>query len=272
MSRALSVVVVGTMTSLFVFGPADAGGGVNTNGGGDSASGRVAAWASQAPVVTPGSSGPTCRWSRMTRGQVIGLAPSQGPSGLTPEERSEVFSIMFRGVEHRLYSVVCPDGSFLRIVPVTTNPGSLEDPLRDYADRIIELPVPNVNPTIESGGIVNLGMWLAVEERTYEPITAEAGLAWMAIAPALGETTFTFGNGDDESCGGAGTPIVDLDVIGEGECGYTYEQPGAYSLSITTTWLLPYTSSAGPGALEPLVRTVTYDYEVREIQTVGTSN
>ena len=62
---------------------------------------------------------------------------------------------------------------------------------------------------------------------------------------------------------------ADLDTIEEGPCGYTYGASGDYTLSATTTWLLPYTSSAGAGSLAPMDRTSTFDYTVREIQTVG---
>ena len=69
-----------------------------------------------------------------------------------------------------------------------------------------------------------------------------------------------------------GVPITDLDTIEEGPCGYTYGESGAYTLSATTTWLLPYTSSGGAGSLAPMDRTSTFDYTVREIQTVGVDN
>ncbi len=40
--------------------------------------------------------------------------------------------------------------------------------------------------------------------------------------------------------------------------------PGGDSL-----WLLPFQSSSGSGALQPMERTTTFEYNVREIQTVG---
>lgn len=78
-----------------------------------------------------------------------------------------------------------------------------------------------------------------------------------------------FGNGDSETCDGFGTPIVDLDTVEEGPCGYTYLQAGTFQITAQTTWLLPFQSSSGSGALQPMERTTTFEYNVREIQTVG---
>lgn len=112
-------------------------------------------------------------------------------------------------------------------------------------------------------------MWLAVEPASYEPITASAGPVWMTVTPTSGTTTFEFGNGDRETCDAFGTPIIDLDTLEEGPCGYTFREPGLFSITAVTTWLLPFNSSSGSGALEPMARTTTFDYRVREIQTVG---
>ena len=172
------------------------------------------------------------------------------------------------GIEYRVYGVVCPDGPSIRLVN-PNRPPNFEDAITDYADELIELPVPNVNPPIDGSGYVNLGMWLAVDEASYEPITASAGPFWMTVTPTPGSTTFDFGNGDSETCDVFGVPIVDLDTVEEGPCGYTYRAAGTYPVSATTTWLLPFTSSGGAGALAQMDRTTSFDYTVREIQTVG---
>jgi hypothetical protein len=119
-------------------------------------------------------------------------------------------------------------------------------------------------------------MWLAVEPIMFEPLTAEAGPVWATLTAAHDSTTFDFGNGDTRTCEGFGTPIVDENTLDEGPCGYTYRQSSPddapYSVGVTTTWNISYTSSGGSGVLDRFNRTATFDHDVDEIQTVGRSN
>ncbi len=243
-------------------------------------SGTVTVSASTAPVYTfvRGDSVPRCSWKALTRGDVVGIGATG--AGLTPEEAAEPAIRIINGREHRLYSVACTDrGAALRYVPIGVGVGDLIPGITDEVSGQLQLPVPSISPTPEANGIVNLGMWLAVEPQTLGAISAQAGPAtWITVAPTLSSTTFDLGNGDTVTCATYGVPIEDihpdLDVIEPSPtCGYTYlrsspeDQP--YRLTITTTWTLPYTSSEGPGEIPPLERSVTIDYDVDEIQTVG---
>jgi enoyl reductase len=169
----------------------------------------------------------------------------------------------------------------LRYVPTGIDTDDLIPGITDIVRGQLQPPIPNINPTAESNGIVNLGMWLAVEPQTLPPITAQAGpTTWITVTPTLTSTTYDFGNGDTTTCDGTGIPIrdvhPDLDVIEQSPtCGYTYRlsspEDEPYQLTITTTWELPYTSSSGPGEIPPLDRSLTIDYDVDEIQTLGTN-
>lgn len=236
--------------------------GINT-----SDTGRVDVSASSDPVITSGSAS-LCTWTWLTVGQIIGFANQ--PYDLTAEELAEQATVDRDGVPFRVYFVDCPGGVDIRVVDPRITPGDLIDGLVDHASDVIELPDSLVNPPVEVHGVVNLGMWLAVEEASYEPITAQAGAVWITVTPTIGRTTFEFGNGDDVVCEGFGVPIVDLETLDEGPCGYTYTEPGDYTLTITSVWELPYTSSSGPGSAPALERTIEVPYEVIEIQTVGT--
>jgi hypothetical protein len=186
------------------------------------------------------------------------------------------------GAESRLYRVSCPDGSTSqRWVSLSTSPTDLIPGVVDIVRARLQLPVPNINPTPADGGIVNLGLWLAVERQTVPPVTAEAGTAWITASPRLASTEFDLGNGDRVTCDGTGVAIEsvhpDLDVVDESpSCGYTYREssPDAapYQLTVTTVWQLPYTSSDGSGQLPAMRRSVTIGYDVDEIQTVGIAN
>ncbi len=248
----------------------------SVTGDSDSGSGTVTVVASSVPVVYSGGGGSRCGWTWLTVGDLIGWGgqpPVDGDSQ-PPDLGAKAVKII-NGVEHRLYVVSCPDQTTFRYVPAGVQAADLIGAVRDRADELIEVPVPDVNPSAAVGGIVNLGLWLAVTPVTIDPITAEAGPAWITVTPQHVSTSFDFGNGDAVTCVGAGTPIVDLSTVEQGPCGYTYLRRSAdddpYQLSITSTWQLAYTSSGGAGVLAPLLRTLTIDYDVDEIQTVGTS-
>ena len=243
-------------------------------------SGTVTVSAAAGPIVTSGSggSGVRCTWKALKRGDVVGIGATG--TALTPEEAAEPATRILDGREHRLYSVTCPtSGTDLRYIPTDIGVGELIPGITDQVSRQLQLPVPSISPTPAANGIVNLGMWLAVEPQALDPLTAQAGPAvWITVTPTLATTTFDLGNGDSITCDGTGVPIEnvypDLDVVEQSPtCGYTYRtsspDDAPYRLTITTTWRLPYESSEGAGEIPPLERSVTIDYDVDEVQTVG---
>ncbi len=249
---------------------------VNTN-----RTGTVTVTASSAPVYSFGPSGngvPRCVWEALTRGDVVGIGATG--AALTAEEALEPATRVLDGREHQLYSVACTgEGVQLRYVPIGVDVDDLIAGIVDQVEAQLQLPVPSISPTPEANGIVNLGLWLAVEPQTLDAITAQAGPAvWITVTPTLDTTTFDLGNGDSITCASTGVPIEsvhpDLDVVEQSPtCGYTYlhssPDDAPYQLSVTTTWALPYTSSEGSGEIPPLERTITIDYDVDEIQTIG---
>jgi hypothetical protein len=242
----------------------------------DSSSGEVTVRASTAPVYGSGgggSGGPVCRWQAMTRGQAADIGGGGGSGALTLDERRQTAVRTIGGRVHILYIVGCGSTTTLRYVHTGITAGDLLPGVLDIARGRIQPPTPDINPPASAGGIVNLGLWLAVEPATTAPISAEAGPAWITVTPEHTETTFDFGNGDTITCDGPGTPITDLETVDQGPCGYTYVESSPddepYQLTISTTWALPYTSSDGPGTLPPLTRDLSIDYDVDEIQTIG---
>lgn len=251
----------------------------------DEISGTVTVVARSAPVysVGGGGGGAQCSWTPMfftrdpaadpfTAGEVLFGLDSSFPAAIRE----------IGGAASRLYLVSCPGvGSTQRWVALGTSSADLVAGLIDIVEAQLQPPVPDINPAPGDGGIVNLGMWLAVEPQSLQPVTAEAGFAWMTVTPQLSTTEFDLGNDDRVTCDGVGVPIEDvhpdLDVIEPSPtCGYTYRtsspDEAPYQLTISAVWDLPYTSSDGAGQLPALRRSVTVDYDVDEIQTIGTSN
>lgn len=58
------------------------------------------------------------------------------------------------------------------------------------------------------------------------------------------------------------------------QCSYLTSSPedDAYQLTVAATRTITYRSSAGNGTRNSLDRTLTVDYDVDEIQTIGISN
>lgn len=237
--------------------------------------GTVEVRAGTGPIVLVGGGRSSCVWDHLTNREAMQLDGFGGRIEADPDDPvwDEWFQTTINGVLVDGYVVTCPNRPIgFRWVDLTVDATDLIPAILAKASEIIELRVPNLNPAVGPGGYVNLGMWLAVGPASYPDITAFASPnAWITASPTVGSTTFDFGNGDRVTCGQFGTPIVDLDTADEGPCGYTYRQPGTYTLTITTEWLLPYISSDGPGTIPPLQRATTVTYEVREIQTIGTS-
>ncbi len=150
--------------------------------------------------------------------------------------------------------------------------------LADARTRLIA-PQPAINPDAAAGGIVNLGMWLAVNDPGTTTARANLANVWAQVDANVVGITVDLGNGDTVDCDGLGTPIPDAawDELDEGPCGYTYRvsspDDDPYQLTITTNFAVTYRTSSGQtGSLAPIGRSTTIDYDVDEIQTVGISN
>lgn len=245
----------------------------STGGGFDPGDGDVVVWAKSRAIVTRGGR-PVCDWQRLTNREAAELDGLGGHADWDPDDPrwSEWFQTTINGVSVDGYIVDCPGLLHqFRWVDPNVTARDLIPAVLAVADETIGPPLADVNPPVTVRGVVNLGMWLAVTEASYVPIAAVAGPAdWIVATPTVGTTTFDFGNGDAVTCAGFGTPVTDLDTIDEGPCGYTYRRPGTYTLTVSTVWRLPYTSSDGPGEIAPLTRTSTFHYVVGEIITVGT--
>lgn len=138
-------------------------------------------------------------------------------------------------------------------------------------------PVPAIDPSPAANGIVNLGMWLAVNDPGRIPVTASLGSVWATAVIDLLDTTYDLGNGDTVVCADAGTPIPDdaRDSLEPSpDCGYVYGQSSPdddpYRFTITSTYEVTWTASDGSsGNAGTYATRTTFDYDVDEVQTVG---
>ena len=182
------------------------------------------------------------------------------------------------GREEMVFNRICPDGAasgFTWVDTTVTVQDAIDDAV-DRARRAVPAPTLDISPPAETGGIVNLGMWLALVAQDPITVRAEAGPHWAEATVTLASTSWAMGNGDTVTCDGPGEPIVDLDEPGEGPCGYTYRRSSPddtpYELTVTATWEVGYRSSGPSGTAGSVDRTVSVAYDVDEIQTLGISN
>lgn len=179
------------------------------------------------------------------------------------------------GREEKGFQRRCTDGTGgFTWVETTITISDVIDDVVDRARQTAPLPTLDINPAASAGGIVNLGMWLAVEPRSPTPVRVEAGPLWAVASLSVESTTWSFGNGDSVRCEGIGVPLADSEVVEEGPCGYTYRSASpdgaSFQLSATVTWRVDYRSSAGSGSAGTIDRTVVVTYDVDEIQSIGT--
>lgn len=178
----------------------------------------------------------------------------------------------------RVFTAVCPDRALgLIFIPPRLDTNETISRAVDYLREQIPDATPAINPAVDVGGVVNIGMWLAVEPQpSLGPVTAEAGPdSWVTVTARHNATSFDMGNGDVVTCEGHGDaiPTSELDNPDESPiCGYTYQQSSfddaPYSLGIDALWSIPWDSSSGPGSLTYAQRSAL-PYDVDEIQTVG---
>jgi hypothetical protein len=157
-------------------------------------------------------------------------------------------------------------------------PGDIADEARRMLEiKFVPLPTPTISPPATAGGLVQLGMWLAVQRHAPVVASAQVGPYWATATATQASITWDMGNGDTVGpCQGTGTPIVNLNTADEGPCGYTYRHvnrsnpDGAYQVTVTQRWTVTGVTFAGPVAgLAPIARATTFPYIVRQIQTIG---
>jgi hypothetical protein len=163
--------------------------------------------------------------------------------------------------------------------PATIDPIDLIPDALANARTQLHTPTPDINPDATAGGIVNLGMWLAIDDPGTTIARATLANVWAQVTANATSISIDLGNGDVVDCDGLGTPIPDsaLDSADQGPCGYTYRTSSPdddpYQLTITTNYTIGYTTSNGTtGTLSPITRSTTINYDVDEIQTIGISN
>jgi hypothetical protein len=219
----------------------------------------------------PATFGPQCTWVPATTGNLAGASL---PSDVV--DNSDIDAQITNSEDEFGWLRLCPGDLVAAFVwqgpvdPVDLVPGA--------ADRAhLPRPVPNMSPAPEIGSVVNLGLWFAVEDPGVTTARASLGTAWSTVQGSFASVSINPGDGSPPvTCEGFGTPYPDgSDDPDERPCGHTYlqrtsdDQP--HQMTYTITYALNWrTSDGGSGGLGTFDRAVTFDYDIDEIQTVGT--
>ena len=207
------------------------------------------------------------RWSEQSSGPVYRDAASRLPAATAGGAGTE-----------QLYVVRC-DGSPTSFrwaaQEAAIDPQVVIDAAISSAQAQIPRPAVDISPSPAAGGIVNIGMWLAVGDPGQVNAFASVGPVWASVTARFTGVTWDMGNGDVITCDGLGTPYVPgSETVEQGPCGYTYTrasiESAPYHLVASGRWDVHLTTSTGRDeALAPIEMTATFDYDVDEIQTVG---
>jgi hypothetical protein len=272
--------------------PASAGWGTGgATGGGTTPQGRVYATAAiHGGVVTvvsgaagsaPG--GPVCQWTRsLFNAFDPGLANvpveivETGTDGWYYDPANDIYvDAPGPGIE-TLYWVQCPNlGRYLWVPHVdSVDRGAMVEAALSEMYDDIPLPGLDINPRPEVGSVVNVGLWLAVNDPGAVSAVAEVGPVWASVTARFTGTTWDMGNGDVVQCAGLGMPYpVGSNTFEQGPCGYTYtEQPpiDGYTVTVTGHWEVQLVTSDGVNQmLDPIETPYSFPYDVDEIVTVG---
>lgn len=221
--------------------------------------------------------GPTCRWTVF-----LGTRPAIDALGGVPVYRdvSTKADVAEAGVGvETLYRVECPDGVSYRWASPSeyVDRQALIAAARDDAVASIPLPAVSMSPAPEVGGVVNLGLWLAVEAPAQVNAYAEVGPVWASVTARFAGMTWDMGNGDVVDCDGPGVPYPEgSNLVEQGPCGYTYtEQPpvDGYTVTATGHWQVQLVTSFGDNrALDPIDMPHSFAYDVDELLTTGVAD
>jgi hypothetical protein len=185
------------------------------------------------------------------------------------------------------YMVLCsPDGKDpLSHGPVWIAAGAGGAPavspeqLAQLARKRLRLPQPRIAASPAADQLVNLPMWLWLNEG-WRQVSASASVPGVSVTAVAKPTSVSWSMGDRGSveCAGPGTPHrPDVDPRSPSpDCGYVYRrssaaQPGqTYQVMATIRWTVTWSGAGQSGVFPGLTTSATTAYRVAESQALNT--
>ncbi|TQN32671.1 hypothetical protein FHX37_2648 [Haloactinospora alba] len=153
-----------------------------------------------------------------------------------------------------------------------TDPAAAADTARDS----LRLPTPGLasSPAADQNLLVQVPVWLWLDEESWRPYSAEAEVDGGAVSVTAEPTRALWDMGDGETvkCDGgvAYVPAKHDPEQSSPECGHTYtrssinETRGTYALEVEVVWQVSWEGPGGGGELDPLVTSQSTEVTVVE--------
>ena len=173
---------------------------------------------------------------------------------------------------------ICPDGTGTIVWGPTREVDPVVLARRALDQANIPVPVVQLNPPVGSKQVVNLPMWMWVENFAPVAASASAGSVAVTVTARPIRVVWSMGTGDTVTCEGGGV-AYDASRPAEGQrttCSYTYPHSSAASTSgqfavrATATWRVTWTATGvrAGGDLGVVNRSTVTAVTVAEIQTL----
>lgn len=240
------------------------GGSTSGSGGGDSGG-------NGGTPVGVASYRPQCTWAPADITNTAGT----GASGVVPADGSQIENA--DGELGWLRRCGTGSGEFVWLAPAV-DPIDLVPGTAARARARLPVPEPDMSPAADVGSVVNLGVWFSIDDPGITTARATLGTAWAQVQGTFESVTIDPGDGSPAvTCDGFGTPYPDgSNDPDEGPCGHTYLErtpdDAPHQMTYTITYEIDWATSDGrSGSLGTFDRSTTFDYDIDEIQTVGTN-
>ncbi|GAB2711568.1 ATP/GTP-binding protein [Kitasatospora kifunensis] len=125
-----------------------------------------------------------------------------------------------------------------------------------------------------SASLVGLPVWLwnNTSDSTWGPKTATASAPGVTVTATahVDRIIWSTGDGTSVTCTGPGVKYDPSFGTQQPGCGHTYTQPGTYTITATSKWLVSWTATTGQQGQIPVDRTATATVKIAEAQAVNT--
>lgn len=185
--------------------------------------------------------------------------------------------IPYNAASANWYQAVCGPGA----TPAPGQPAApvMIDPRELAMSAVLQLPLPLPTPEVGpppsanqwNSAFVGYPLWLFAAGPSSSSATITLAGLPITLVAARNSVRFDMGDGSSVSCtsttkwargveAGAASP----------DCGHTYQQPGRYTITATSSWSVQWTA-LGQSGIIPITKTATMALPVGELQSVNTT-
>lgn len=143
--------------------------------------------------------------------------------------------------------------------------------------RYTALADPAVGMSPPRGAVVNVPLWLWIDNGQWAPTSATASVDGLSVQTTAtpDRVIWSLGTGDEVVCDGPGTPYDQARPEAEqhSDCTFSYPRAGIFTVTATAEWDVTWTAVGAPGGgnLGVVRRSASVEIPVSEIQALNRS-